>query len=1170
MIETRGVSNSKRPFPSPLSSPPNSKRSKAVEASSSSTNESTSVAASKELARNEVVSADQADDGGEKLNGMPKKFPEVAVGGVVDSVNGLDKAKSNGAVVVPKKVPKVAVGGACDSLKYLRGAMSKDAEDKFRKKWQGKSNLGVAWGKLISQSSQRPHFVMQRPTFTIGECGQSNLCVGDPSVGKPLCNLKHVESKEGESITLLEITGDKGAVQVNGKVYPNYYTVPLKGGDEVVFNLSSEQHAYIFQPLTKDKESATSVLIEGLHIGARSQDPSAASVASLSDNRVADADMKDASDCNHGERTGAPSRNVANANLNVDAITGKIVAEINELRPCLQMPVSTTAPEFDIKGIISKTIDERREAGDLHKVSDHPISISSRRQAFKDGLRQDILDPKNIDVSFEHFPYYLSETTKNLLIASTYIPLKCDRFAKFTSNLRSVCPRILLSGPAGSEIYQETLMKALAKHCGARLVIVDFFLLPGGSTAKEADPVKESLKPTRKSAATARKQEASIASSKNYTFKKGDRVIFVGPLASAFHACPTPISGPTHGHTGKVVLSFEENPSSKIGVRFDRAIPDGNDLGGHCEEDHGFYCYASLLRLESSSAEYTNKLAINEFFEVASIESKSSPLILFVKDIEKSMVANPEAYVDFKNKLETLPENVVVIASHTETDNQNEKVNVIASHTQTDNKNEKSQILGLLFGKFGSNLPPQSEETPKKELSHLFPNKVTLQIPRDGTALLNWKQQLDRDIKTMQFRYNVDSIHSVLNRNGLVCPDLENLCVKDQALTSESVEQVIGWALVHHFMHCSEALLMESKLVILSESIRFGLKILKDVQNETKSLKKSLKDVVTDNEYEKRLLPDVVPPGDIGVAFDDIGALENVKETLLELVMLPLQRPELFSKGQLAKPCKGILLFGPPGTGKTMLAKAVATEAGANFINLSMSSITSRWFGEGEKYVKAVFTLASKLAPSVVFVDEVDNMLGRRDNPGEHEAMRKIKNEFMMNWDGLRTKDKERVLVLAATNRPFDLDDAVIRRLPRRLMVNLPDARNREKILTVVLAKEELAPNVDLEAVANMTAGYSGSDLKNLCVTAAHCPIREVLEKENKEKDLALAGNRPLPALHSSADIRPLKMNDFRYAHEQVSASVSSESANLNALLQWNDLFGEGGSRKKKSLSYFM
>ncbi|PHU15986.1 hypothetical protein BC332_17191 [Capsicum chinense] len=204
---------------------------------------------------------------------------------------------------------------------------------------------------------------------------------------------------------------------------------------------------------------------------------------------------------------------------------------------------------------------------------------------------------------------------------------------------------------------------------------------------------------------------------------------------------------------------------------------------------------------------------------------------------------------------------------------------------------------------------------------------------------------------------------------------------------------------------------------------------------------------------------------DIGVTFDDIGALESVKDTLKELIMLPLQRPELFSKSQLTKPCKGILLFGPPGTGKTMLAKAVATEAGANFINISMSSISSKWSSEGEKCIKAVFSLASKIAPSIIFVDEVDSMLGRRENQEEHQAMRRLKNEFMLNWDGLHTKDTERVLVLAATNRPFDLDEAVIRRLPRRLMVNLPDAPNRAKILKVILAKENLAQHVDLENI---------------------------------------------------------------------------------------------------------
>ncbi|KAG8389476.1 hypothetical protein BUALT_Bualt02G0233300 [Buddleja alternifolia] len=1224
MVETRrSSSSSKRPLSSPSSSLPSGKRSKAAEASSSSTNDSPSseevVGAAPETKELEAGSADLADGGGDKQSDdvAEEKAPESVAEG--DSIVDVEKGKSSGPIV-------------------NRG-----------KKRQPKSDAGVAWGKLLSQCSQNPHVVMHHPTFTVGQGRQCDLWVRDPTVSKFLCNLKHMESEGGESVTLLEITGEKGTVQVNGKVYSKDSTIPLNGGDEVVFSLSGK-HAYIFQQLTNISASTEGVppsvsILEAhggsIHIEARSGDPSAVSVAStlaslskelsilppspdgedvdqgseipclpsaceVLDNPVEDAEMKDAPNHNDGatasvEKTDVASPTVANKNLNFDAESGKIAAENDDLRPFLHILTRTTTPEFDISGRISKILDERRPIRDKRKDTDPPISISSRRQAFKEGLRQGLIDSKNIEISFENFPYYLSETTKNVLIASTYINLKCNEFATYTSDLPTLCPRILLSGPAGSDIYQETLTKALAKYFGAALLIVDTIVLPGGPITKEADSVKESSKPERASVYAKRtaavlhlkkptssveaditggstissqaqpKQEASTATSKNYTFKKGDRVKYVGSLPAGFSPGQTPIRGPAYGYKGKVVLAFEENGSSKIGVRFDKTIPEGNDLGGLCEEDHGFFCAADLLRLESSNADDVDKLAINELFEVASIESRNSPLILFLKDIEKSVVGNPEAYATFKTKLETLPKNVVVIASH----------------TQTDSRKEKSHPGGLLFTKFGSNqtalldlafpdnfgrLHDRTKETPKtmKQLSRLFPNKVTIQIPQEETVLVDWKQQLDRDIETMKSQSNIGSIRLVLNRTGLDCPDLESLCIKDQALTSESVEKIIGWALSHHFMHFSEASLKESKPVISSESIIYGLNILQGIQNENKSLKKSLKDVVTENEFEKKLLAEVIPPGDIGVTFDDIGALENVKETLKELVMLPLQRPELFSKGQLTKPCKGILLFGPPGTGKTMLAKAVATEAGANFINISMSSITSKWFGEGEKYVKAVFSLASKISPSVIFVDEVDSMLGRRENPGEHEAMRKMKNEFMVNWDGLRTKDKERVLVLAATNRPFDLDEAVIRRLPRRLMVNLPDAQNREKILKVILAKEELSPNIDLEAVANMTEGYSGSDLKNLCVTAAHCPIREILEKEKKEKFLAVAEDRPLPALHNSADVRPLSMDDFKYAHEQVCASVSSESQNMNELQQWNELYGEGGSRKKKSLSYFM
>ncbi|MBA0656283.1 hypothetical protein Goklo_008652, partial [Gossypium klotzschianum] len=1160
------------------------------------------------------------------------------------------------------------------------------------KKKPAKSGSKVPWGKLLSQhsqtsildvlrtlpnnvyvqectnKSQNPHLVMCGTPFTAGQSRQCNLCLKDSNISNILCKVKHIESN-GTSIALLEVTGGKGAVQqltsdnLDAPGIPSVSTLeaqtaPIKGIIEARSRDSSAVNgaATILTSLSTKKNPEMSNLPSGCN---------------MLDDCVPEVDMKDNADnsdpatASARQKTVAPDATNENPNLDrlglddsMDAGNMKIPGAGYPLRPLLRILAGTPSTDFDFTGSIAKILDEQREIRKMLKEFDPPTtSISAKRQAFKDALQEGILSPDNIDISFENFPYFLSNTTKNVLIASTYVHLKCNKFAKYASDLPTMSPRILLSGPAGSEIYQETLAKALAKHFGARLLVVDSLLLPGGSTSKEAVSLKETSRAERASIYAKRavqaavsqqkratssveaditgasslhvlpKQEVSTATSKNYTFKKGDRVKFVGttspstlsslqpalrdillmysrgikmeglgwPSIGLDAGAPDFLEGPTIGVRGKVVLAFEENGSSKIGVRFDRSIPEGNDLGGLCEEDHGFFCTgdafklssinlnvfylaafcpilsiisfhptASSLRLEPGGDDVDKP--VNEIFEVAFNESKSNPLILFVKDIEKSMAGNTDVYTSLKSKLENLPANVVVIGSH----------------AQMDNRKEKSHPGSLLFTKFGANqtalldlafpdnfgrLHDRSKETPKtmKQVTRLFPNKVTIQLPQDEALLLDWKQQLERDSETLKAQSNIVSLRSVLNRSGLDCPDLESLSIKDQSLANESVEKVVGWALSHHFMHSSEALVKDAKLIISAESIKYGLSILQGIQSESKSLKKSLKDVVTENEFEKKLLGDVIPPSDIGVSFDDIGALENVKDTLKELVMLPLQRPDLFCKGQLTKPCKGILLFGPPGTGKTMLAKAVATEAGANFINISMSSITSKWFGEGEKYVKAVFSLASKIAPSVIFVDEVDSMLGRRENPGEHEAMRKMKNEFMVNWDGLRTKDRERVLVLAATNRPFDLDEAVIRRLPRRLMVNLPDAPNREKILRVILAKEELSSNVDLEAIANMTEGYSGSDLKNLCVTAAHCPIREILDKEKKERASAVAEDRPAPSLYSSADIRSLKMDDFKYAHEQVCASVSSESTNMNELLQWNELYGEVEKGKRSA-----
>ncbi|KAE9608568.1 putative adenosinetriphosphatase [Lupinus albus] len=1086
-----------------------------------------------------------------------------------------------------------------------------------------KTDCSVPWCRLLTQSSQNLNVVIGTPSFTIGSSRSCNFPLKDQTISGNLCKIKQTECG-GSAVAVLESTGSKGSVLVNGTLVKKNTCCVLNSGDEVVFG-SLGNHSYIFHQLNIEGTVKGADIQNGVgkfvQIERRNGDSSAVAGASI---------LASLSSLRHDLPNLKSPSQTANKPHHVTDVSGHSVhRDGTDTEAELDGPESNSAPNVgtdkasdvgasdknspldcdpdDTGTEAGNVLEERNGTRDTLPASTSGMSV--RCAVYKENVQAAVLDGKEIDVSFDSFPYFLSENTKNVLVAACFIHLKHKEHAKYTTDLTTINPRILLSGPAGSEIYQEMLAKALANFFGAKLLIFDSHLLLGGLSSKEAELLKDgsnadkscsSAKQSPTATDMARSTDPSTSdtdtpsssntptphglesqpkleidsvastsvTAKNCLFKLGDKVKYSCSSSGSLYQTSSS-RGPPNGSRGKVVLVFEENPLSKVGVRFDKPVPDGVDLGGACEGGQGFFCNVTDLRLENGGIDELDKLLINILFEVVFTESRTAPLILFMKDAEKSIVGNGDPY-SFRSKLEKLPDNVVVIGSH----------------THNDSRKEKSHPGGLLFTKFGSNqtalldlafpdgfgrLHERGKEVPKpnKTLTKLFPNKVTIHMPQDEGLLASWKQQLDRDVETLKIKANLHHLRMVLSRCGMECEGLETLCIKDQTLTNEIVEKIVGWALSHHLMQNSEAD-PEAKLVLSCESIQYGIGILQAIQNESKSLKKSLKDVVTENEFEKRLLADVIPPNDIGVTFDDIGALENVKDTMKELVMLPLQRPELFCKGQLTKPCKGILLFGPPGTGKTMLAKAVATEAGANFINISMSSITSKWFGEGEKYVKAVFSLASKIAPSVIFVDEVDSMLGRRENPGEHEAMRKMKNEFMVNWDGLRTKETERVLVLAATNRPYDLDEAVIRRLPRRLMVNLPDAPNRAKILKVILAKEDLSSDVDLEAIASMTDGYSGSDLKNLCVTAAHRPIKEILEKEKKEHAAALAEGRPPPALSGSADIRSLNMEDFRHAHQQVCASVSSESMNMTELLQWNELYGEGGSRRKSSLSYFM
>lgn len=313
---------------------------------------------------------------------------------------------------------------------------------------------------------------------------------------------------------------------------------------------------------------------------------------------------------------------------------------------------------------------------------------------------------------------------------------------------------------------------------------------------------------------------------------------------------------------------------------------------------------------------------------------------------------------------------------------------------------------------------------------------------------------------------------------------------------------------------------------------------------------------------EEVLLHDLVFPEDIPSSFDTVGGLTNTKEALRELIVYPMRYPDVFSSSSspLLAPPKGILLYGPPGTGKTMLAKALAKESGANFLALSPSSLLSKWLGDTEQLARAVFSLARRVQPTIVFIDEIDGLFRERSN-SEHEAHKNLKAEFMQLWDGLTTDDRyNQVVVLGATNRPYDVDPAILRRMPRPFEVALPNVDERVDILVKVLDGVDLETAFDYRQVALVTDGYSGSDLKELCRAAMMQPLREGVRSAAKDRASMFEG-----ATARERKLRPLTLEDvldtrrtvnrtqdesIHYQTKQEQGTTQSANQNLYATME--------------------
>jgi len=278
----------------------------------------------------------------------------------------------------------------------------------------------------------------------------------------------------------------------------------------------------------------------------------------------------------------------------------------------------------------------------------------------------------------------------------------------------------------------------------------------------------------------------------------------------------------------------------------------------------------------------------------------------------------------------------------------------------------------------------------------------------------------------------------------------------------------------------------------------------------------------------------------LAVEWSDIAGLEHAKSVIQEVVVWPMLRPDIFSG--LRGPPKGLLLFGPPGTGKTMIGKAIASQSGATFFSISASCLTSKWVGEGEKMVRALFAVARLKAPSVIFIDEVDSLLCQRSE-SEHESSRRIKTEFLVQLDGVGVLT-EQVLVVGATNRPQELDEAARRRLVKRLYIPLPELQARHQLVSSLLSRHphSLLPE-DVGWVATHTDGYSCADVASVCADAAMGPVRSI--------PASMIGSIALD------QVRGISRADFESSVRSVRPSVCSED--LQLYIEWNGKYGVAG-----------